>query len=66
MLNAVSSGKLVGQEIKFISAIVLKTTTSHTADAFLTLSSLREFKVGFEQEDFGTKGRWKSEVEWDS
>lgn len=58
MLHAISLGKSVGQEIKFISVVVLKTTTSYMVDALLTLSSLRKFKVGFEQEDFGRKGRW--------
>lgn len=59
MLNALSSGKSVGQEIEFISAVVLKTTTSHMLDAFLTLLSLRTFKADFEQEDFGT---WRMEI----
>lgn len=57
MLHAISLGKSAGQEIKFIS-VVLKTTTSYMVNALLTLSSLRKFKVGFEQEDFGRKGRW--------
>lgn len=59
MLNALSSGKSVGREIKFISAVVLKTTTSHMLDAFLTLLSLRTFEVGFEQDNFGT---WRMEI----
>lgn len=47
--------KSVGQEIKFISAVVLKTNTYPCADALLTSPSLRKFKVGFEQEDSGQK-----------
>lgn len=55
-------GKLVGQEIKFISALVLKTNIYRCAGCFSYII-FKEIKVGFEQEDLENKrkhGKQKS------
>lgn len=61
-------GKLVGQEIKFISALLLKTNIYPCARCFSYIIYFKEIKVGFEQEDLGHKrrnGKQKSVWGWD-